>query len=79
VAAECLEPDLNNFKRRTVYLSSEPGKEVATEILADRLSEGELACGEIAFMDSGPVRLSLRVEGGKGSPLYLKALHLRRR
>jgi alpha-L-fucosidase len=78
VTAECLEPDVNNFKRRTVYLSSEPGKEVATEILADRLSEGELACGVIAFMDSGPVQLSLRVEGGKGNPLYLKALHLRR-
>ncbi len=78
VSADCMDIKPGILKPRTIYLRVNDANEHSTLVHGNDLEDGKLDLGELKFSKAGPVSLMLRVEGGKGSPLYLKSITLDR-
>jgi hypothetical protein len=72
-----LNLDLENLVPRKVYLELE-GDEYSAVVSEEQLKDGLIDLGKIELKETGPVSMSLRVEGGQNNPLYLKSLKLNR-
>jgi alpha-L-fucosidase len=77
VFASCQERETNTLNPRTIYLKIDDTDEYATEVTDTSLKDGRVNLGQVKITEAGSVSLSMRVEGGARSPLYLQALQLK--
>lgn len=75
VVGECLDMTLENVNR-TVFITAGDSEEKAFEVAVSNISGNVIDFGVLQIDQSGDVHLVLRVEGGHGNDVYLKALRL---
>jgi len=78
IIAHIETPSERKYKDRTVTVEAGKGNSVSTALSGSRISGTEISLGTISIDQSGLTSLSLGVKGGKGNPVYLKGLTLKR-
>jgi hypothetical protein len=76
VIAECMKTDIANIQSRTLTFTSNESRSTSVEISKASFGNGTIDCGVIE-LGTDP-SLELKVEGGRGSSIYLTGIRLLR-
>ncbi|MGB0372777.1 MAG: alpha-L-fucosidase [Opitutales bacterium] len=75
ITALCMEPEDKKLRERTISIQTS-GSKVSKQVSTQSIENGQIQIGEIEIAKAGPVNLSMKVSGGRGTPIYLKSLNL---
>lgn len=76
--ADFYRPSERDFGPREVILTDDSGNEMSVMVSKDSLEDDKMLLGEIEIAESGPAQLTLKVDNGDRTPLYLESITLQR-